>query len=89
MLPEWDDANRRAAALDRVAARLAQVERLSPREVACVFLLSHGMDYGGIADVLSISWHTVRDHMRHARRKLEARTNEHAVATALRLGVIS
>jgi DNA-binding NarL/FixJ family response regulator len=86
--PDWDDADRRDAALERVAARLA-VEGLTRRQLAVVFLLSHGMDYGEVADTLGLSIWTIRDYAAETRGRLVARTNTHAVATALRLGVIS
>ena len=41
-----------------------------------------------IAEELGISQHTVRNHVRHFRGKLNASTKLEAVLTALRLGIL-
>lgn len=88
-LPEWDDPDRRDAALARVAARLAQADPLTEKELAVVFLASHGIRRADAAQMLGVSEHAVADRAKHAQSKLGARSQAHTVATALRLGVIS
>jgi DNA-binding CsgD family transcriptional regulator len=61
---------------------------LSKRETAIVQLLSHGMKNREIADDLGISIATVRTHVQHAERKLNARNRGHAIAEAMRLGLL-
>lgn len=62
---------------------------MTARELAVVFLLSHGMQYEQIGETLHVATETARhDYGRAIRKKLEARTTAHAVATALRRGLI-
>ncbi len=62
---------------------------LGRRELAVVFLLSHGMNYKEIGETIHVSSETVRhDYAKGIRGKLGARTTAHAVSTALRLGLI-
>jgi DNA-binding CsgD family transcriptional regulator len=88
-LPEWDDPDKRDEALVRVAIRLGRADPLSAHEVAVVFLASHGVPRAKAAEWLHLSDWTVKDHRESARQKLGASTLPHAVATALRLGLIS
>jgi ATP/maltotriose-dependent transcriptional regulator MalT len=71
-------------------ARAIETKRpLTARELAVVFLVSHGMRYEQIGEVLHVATETARhDYGRAIRTKLGARTMAHAVATALRLGLI-
>ena len=62
--------------------------RLAPRELEVLRLVARGRSTQQIADELEISPHTVRNHVRHFRRKLEARTKLDAVLTAMRLGIL-
>ena len=64
-------------------------EELSPRERDALSYLSKGMNRGTIADHLNISEHTLRVYVDSARRKLGAHNTLHAVACALKLGVIA
>ncbi len=61
---------------------------LSARELECMGLLAKGQRSSDIAGTLSISVVTVDLHLRNARRKLAALTREHAVAVAVRQGLI-
>ena len=61
---------------------------LAPRELQVLRLVARGRSTQQIADELEISPHTVRNHVRHFRRKLEARTKLDAVMTAMRLGLL-
>lgn len=61
---------------------------LTGREIECLSALSDGLNSEGIAKKLSISVPTVMMHLTNARKKLQATTREHAVAIALRSGVL-
>ena len=62
--------------------------RIAPRELEVLRLVAQGRSTHGIAEDLGISPHTVRNHVRHFRRKLQARTKLEAVLTAMRLGIL-
>jgi DNA-binding NarL/FixJ family response regulator len=61
---------------------------LTEREAAVLLLLAEGLSNDEIGARLSISGATVRIHVRKASERLGAATRTHAVATALRLGLI-
>jgi DNA-binding CsgD family transcriptional regulator len=81
---EWVDHR-----LEQAARDLVRREPLTRMQLAAVFLSSHGLDYGDMGRAMYLSAETMRTHMKHARVRLQARSNAHAVATALRLGLIS
>ena len=60
----------------------------SPRELEVLTWVAGGYDLRRIADELTIASTTVRTHVRNALRKLGARNRPHAVAVAMRLGLI-
>ena len=65
--------------------------RLSPltrREIECLNWCADGKSYWETAVILGISERTVSFHMEAVRGKLDAATNAHAVAMALRGGVL-
>ncbi|MEO0342971.1 MAG: LuxR family transcriptional regulator [Pseudomonadota bacterium] len=62
---------------------------LSPREKDVLLFLSKGMNRAHVAEKLKISEHTLRVYVDAARRKLNAQNTTHAVARALKLGMIS
>jgi DNA-binding NarL/FixJ family response regulator len=62
---------------------------LTDRETAVLKLLAEGLSHEEIGVQLSISAETVRTHVRKACDRLGATTRTQAVATALRLGLIS
>ena len=62
--------------------------RLSGRERAVLSELARGQATEQIAEVLFVSPHTIRSHVKTAMRKLDARTRAHAVAIALSTGAI-
>lgn len=65
----------------------ASVEKaLSPRERQCLALKAQGADDSEIALALQISVATVRRHIEQAKRRLSARSREHAVAIAIQSG---
>ncbi len=61
---------------------------LSPREKEVMALLAEGLTGRQIAERLVISPATVRTHVENVMEKLEARTRVHAIAMALRQGLI-
>lgn len=70
------------------AASVAATDTLTPRELEVLRLVSLSRTTDEIATELGISAHTVRNHVRHFRRKLGAATKLEAVLTALRQGVL-
>ena len=72
-----------------VGSRAAgRVRRLTARELEVLRLVSMGWETRRIAGELNISPHTVLNHIRHFRRKLDAPTKLDAVVTAIRLGIL-
>ena len=61
---------------------------LTVREFEVLRLVSLGMGTREISGELSLSTHTVRNHVRNARQKLSARTKLDAVLAAQRLGLL-
>lgn len=61
---------------------------LTPRESQCLALMSHGMTRQMVADALEISEQTVMTHLKRARFVLRGKNTMHAVAIALREGII-
>jgi DNA-binding NarL/FixJ family response regulator len=61
---------------------------LTRRELDVLELLAEGLQHEEIGRRLGISSETVRTHLRKASQRLGAATRTHAVATALRLGLI-
>lgn len=72
----------------RSAANLPPRVDLSRRELAVLQNCAYGMKSDANAAAEGISPHTVKDYLERARIKLEARTLTHAVALALRAGLI-
>jgi DNA-binding CsgD family transcriptional regulator len=70
------------------ASRLSRGEKLSKREREVLLLLSHGCTLAQAADALGIGYETASSYRQKARFKLRAKNVTHAVALALRLGVI-
>ncbi|MFV2002426.1 MAG: helix-turn-helix transcriptional regulator, partial [Paracoccaceae bacterium] len=61
---------------------------LSPRELSAMTYLAKGFSRAQAADELKISEHTLRVYIEAARHKLGALNTTHAVARALRAGII-
>jgi DNA-binding CsgD family transcriptional regulator len=61
---------------------------LTGREREVMALLAEGLKGPQVAQRLGISPDTVRTHVENAMEKLEARTRVHAIAIALRQGLI-
>ena len=75
------DADRRAAA--------AGLEALTPREHEVLMRMSEGLGNREIADALHISTHTAKFHVAQIIAKLAASSRAHAVAKALRAGLVA
>lgn len=88
----WPDPDRRDDALYRVAAAIvARHEprtRLNPSELRALQAVSVGLDRNGVAAVHNLSPYTVAEQLQAARRALRAKNTTHAVAEALRQGLI-
>lgn len=63
-------------------------DRLSPRELQIITLLSTGLNQRQISEELGLGFTTVRTHCRNAYLKLGVRSQTAAVAAAHRLGLI-
>lgn len=74
--------------LPRGTARSVGGEELSPRELEILQLMSEGNTASDIAQGLQLSLHTVRNHIREIRRKLDVTSQLAAVATGVRTGLI-
>jgi DNA-binding CsgD family transcriptional regulator len=79
-----------AMAINRVREHTKQAERpeLSPREQTVLLYLSDGLSAAEIADRLSLGEPSVRTFIRRAERKLDAKSQLHAVSIALRQKLI-
>jgi DNA-binding NarL/FixJ family response regulator len=87
----WPDPDRRDEALERLAGRIGRQpdEALTPEQARTLELLSHGVGVKGTAELTHYSISTIASHVRAARRILQAKDTTHAVANALRAGIIS
>ncbi|ACS43611.1 Hypothetical protein MexAM1_META2p0768 (plasmid) [Methylorubrum extorquens AM1] len=72
----------------RKEANLPTRVDLSRREIEVLQRCAHGLKTDAIAAELEVSAHTVREHIDRARLKLDARNLSHAVALAMRAGLI-
>jgi DNA-binding NarL/FixJ family response regulator len=63
-------------------------ERLTNQELEVVKGISHGLGNAEIAEVFGISTETVKTHVRHVLSALRAKNRAHAVAIAIREGLI-
>jgi LuxR family quorum-sensing system transcriptional regulator CciR len=65
-----------------------RADTLSEREIECLQLIAAGKTSWAIAEILDISPHTVNAHIRNIVRKLGVASRPHAVAEAMRRGMI-
>ncbi len=74
-----------------IATRLASrksFEELTPRELQVLQQMAKGLANKEIGDVLSISGHTVKDHLKNILGKLRVADRTEAVTVALQRGII-
>lgn len=74
-----------------VASRLAarnEFEELTPREVQVLQQLAKGLANKEIADVLKISEHTAKDHLKSILAKLRVEDRTEAVTAAIYRGIV-
>lgn len=76
-----------ALGIGALAGRRA-ASQLTTREADVLALLAEGLTYEEIGRRLGISSETVRTHLQKASQRLGAATRTHAVATAIRLGLV-
>jgi LuxR family quorum sensing-dependent transcriptional regulator len=62
--------------------------RLTRREQEALQWAAEGKNEGEIGEIMNISEHGVDKHMRSVRQKLGTRSRTHAVAEAIRRGLI-
>lgn len=62
---------------------------LTPRELDVLRLAADGATSEDIAGTLHLTEHTVKSHLKRIQSKLGSRNRTHAVATALRSGIIT
>ncbi len=84
-----DGDDRQGSPAERSAGDPNARERaLTAREHEVLQFVSLGWSTPRIAEHLEVSPHTVLNHIRHFRRKLDASTKLEAVVTAIRLGIL-
>ena len=79
--------NKKALEFDEVD-EAANTPALSPRELSAMTFLAKGFSRAQAADELSITEHTLRVYIEAARHKLGALNTTHAVARAMKNGII-
>lgn len=87
------EAHARCFALFRAVTRLRPIEggsvpAISKRELQCLTLSANGLTSEEIATELGLSVHTANQYLTNTAQKLNAVNRMHAVAKALRLGLI-
>ena len=66
----------------------ADLPVLTPRETEVLRLVAKGFAYAEIAEMLSLSVHTVTTHVKNTYRKLEVRSRGEAVFEAVQRGIV-
>ncbi len=69
-------------------AAMRHIETITTRELTALQLMSHGHDYQETGREMGVNKETVKTTLARARRKLGAKNTTHAVAIALREGMI-
>jgi DNA-binding CsgD family transcriptional regulator len=69
-------------------SRAPETTSLAKRELECIRLAADGLTSDEVARALGLSLHTANQYLAEAARKLNANGRMHAVAKALRLGLI-
>ncbi len=73
----------------RTSGRSRQCPGLTAREIECLKWAAEGKSEWEISAILDVSEHTADKHLSNAHRKLGAANRAHAVALAIRWGLIS
>lgn len=73
----------------RSTGMAGQASAVTPREVEILHLIKDGKSTSDIADHLSLSPFTVRNHVKNILRKLNACSRSHAVAQAISQGILA
>jgi PAS domain S-box-containing protein len=68
---------------------LTPAPRVTPRQREILALIAAGLSTGEVANELTLSPETVRNHLRNASRELRAHTRVEAIAAAQRLGLLA
>jgi len=89
MRPETTAARAAQRRSDEARAASLMAEQLTPRELDVLCLLAGGERSDSIAQLLSLSPHTVRTHIQNILTKLQVHSRLAAVAFALRHGVVA
>lgn len=74
------------SATERSDTAAAATRRLTRREREVLKWTAVGRTANEVADILTVSAHTVKQHLKNIRRKLATTSNVHSVVEALRLG---
>jgi LuxR family quorum sensing-dependent transcriptional regulator len=83
------DIARRDRALGRISNDIVSAKNLlSRRQRETLQLMSRGLTYNQTAAELGLGIETVKQHMKDARRKLDAVNTNHAIGEAIRMGLI-
>ena len=83
----WTDPDRREYALTRLAHVVANAE-LSPGDLLALRYMSHGLTEAETGDALGVGRYAIHDRIERCRIRLGCKTTTHAVAQALRQGLI-
>lgn len=89
---DWTDPDKRDQALERLAADIGAAvhpgPELSHSEKRALVCASHGLTAQMTAELLFLSEETIKTQLLTARGKLRAKNTLHAVALAIRAGLI-
>ena len=76
------------AVADKLVLHDAQGEHLSARELECLTLLGLGKTLEETAEILNLSYSTIRFHLHNSERKLGTGSRAHAIAKAASMGLL-
>ena len=88
----WNPPTPTERVMDKLADSLIRINRLSritPAEQLVLYWAARGLSAPRTAQQLGLSSHTVKDQRKAAMHRLEARNITHAVAIAMREGLIA
>lgn len=70
--------------LRKVVLVSRKLHPLSPNQVQCLDLYGRGFTYNEISEVTGMSWHTVKNHLHQARKRLGTHTTAQAFIEFIR-----